>query len=190
MASNGYRLHTVVALAAAAALGFGYAAPVAAGKPSWAGNGGGNGHGKPEKSYEGNGHGKPEKSYEGNGHGKADNDRGGHRDWDGKQRTYFKSQDRTVVHNYYEREYHKGKGCPPGLAKKHNGCMPPGQAKKWRYGHTLPRDVVWYPVPRELVIQLPAPPSGYKYVRVASDILMIAVGSSMVVDAITDLGQL
>jgi hypothetical protein len=23
------------------------------------------------------------------------------------------------------------RGCPPGLAKKHNGCMPPGQAKKW-----------------------------------------------------------
>jgi hypothetical protein len=22
------------------------------------------------------------------------------------------------------------RGCPPGLAKKHNGCMPPGQAKK------------------------------------------------------------
>jgi len=21
-------------------------------------------------------------------------------------------------------------GCPPGLAKKHDGCMPPGQAKK------------------------------------------------------------
>ena len=21
-------------------------------------------------------------------------------------------------------------GCPPGLARKHNGCMPPGQAKK------------------------------------------------------------
>ena len=35
-------------------------------------------------------------------------------------------------------------GCPPGLAKKHNGCLPPGQAKKlynigqrWpgNYGH-------------------------------------------------------
>jgi hypothetical protein len=32
-------------------------------------------------------------------------------------------------------------GCPPGLAKKHNGCMPPGQAKKlyrgqrWRSGY-------------------------------------------------------
>jgi hypothetical protein len=32
-------------------------------------------------------------------------------------------------------------GCPPGLAKKYNGCMPPGQAKKlyrgerWRSGY-------------------------------------------------------
>jgi hypothetical protein len=25
-------------------------------------------------------------------------------------------------------------GCPPGLAKKHNGCMPPGQARKLHRG--------------------------------------------------------
>ena len=32
-------------------------------------------------------------------------------------------------------------GCPPGLAKKHNGCMPPGQAKKlYRVGQRFPRD--------------------------------------------------
>ncbi len=31
-------------------------------------------------------------------------------------------------------------GCPPGLAKKHNGCMPPGQAKKlYRMGQRYPR---------------------------------------------------
>src|ERR1051325_1498391 len=30
-------------------------------------------------------------------------------------------------------------GCPPGLAKKHNGCMPPGQAKKlFRTGQRFP----------------------------------------------------
>jgi len=30
-------------------------------------------------------------------------------------------------------------GCPPGLAKKHNGCMPPGQVKKlYRIGQRLP----------------------------------------------------
>jgi hypothetical protein len=35
-------------------------------------------------------------------------------------------------HDYdegYGMGYGRG-GCPPGLAKKHNGCMPPGQAKK------------------------------------------------------------
>ena len=26
--------------------------------------------------------------------------------------------------------YGYGGGCPPGLAKKNNGCLPPGQAKK------------------------------------------------------------
>jgi hypothetical protein len=30
-------------------------------------------------------------------------------------------------------------GCPPGLAKKHNGCLPPGQAKKlYRTGQRWP----------------------------------------------------
>ena len=30
-------------------------------------------------------------------------------------------------------------GCPPGLAKKHNGCMPPGQARKlYRIGQRFP----------------------------------------------------
>ena len=29
-------------------------------------------------------------------------------------------------------------GCPPGLAKKHNGCLPPGQAKKFYRGQRYP----------------------------------------------------
>ncbi len=36
--------------------------------------------------------------------------------------------------------YAQGYGnCPPGLAKKHNGCLPPGQAKKlYDVGQRLP----------------------------------------------------
>ena len=31
-------------------------------------------------------------------------------------------------------------GCPPGLAKKNNGCLPPGQAKKlYNVGQRFPR---------------------------------------------------
>jgi hypothetical protein len=34
-------------------------------------------------------------------------------------------------HRYHHDAYGYGVGgCPHGLAKKHNGCMPPGQAKK------------------------------------------------------------
>ena len=93
------------------------------------------------------------------------------------------------VRGYYEDEFRAGH-CPPGLAKKHNGCMPPGQAKKWRVGQPLPRDVVVYEVPSALIVKIGVPPAGYKYVRVAADILMIAVGTRIVADAITDLGRI
>lgn len=33
-----------------------------------------------------------------------------------------------------------GRGCPPGLAKKHDGCLPPGQARNYySRGQYLPR---------------------------------------------------
>ena len=37
------------------------------------------------------------------------------------------------------------RGCPPGLAKKRNGCLPPGQAKKlYDVGHRFDRDFRGY----------------------------------------------
>jgi Ni/Co efflux regulator RcnB len=102
--------------------------------------------------------------------------------------SYFGDNQRRVANDYYGSQFRSGH-CPPGLAKKGNGCQPPGQAKKWRRGYALPPDVVYYPVPNSVSVQLGVPPAGYKYVRVAADILLIAVGTSMVVDAIEDLGR-
>lgn len=102
---------------------------------------------------------------------------------------HFQAQHRDHVRVYYEDEF-RGGHCPPGLRKKNNGCMPPGQAKKWKMGKPLPAGVVVYDLPPPLVVKIGVPPPGYKYVRVASDILMIAIGTSMVVDAITDLGRI
>lgn len=99
---------------------------------------------------------------------------------------YFQDRHRQLAREYYERPENRG-FCPPGLAKKGNGCLPPGQAKKWRQGYPLPAGVVYYDVPRSVVLTLGVPPAGYRYVRVASDILLIAVGTSLVVDAIQDL---
>lgn len=101
----------------------------------------------------------------------------------------FGDHDRVVIHDYYEERYSKGR-CPPGLAKKNNGCMPPGQAKKWQKGRPLPRDVIYHDLPPKVVVELGRPPAGHKYVRVAADILLIAVGTGMVVDAIEDLGRM
>lgn len=101
----------------------------------------------------------------------------------------FGGNDRDYIRDYYSHSIRSG-GCPPGLAKKNNGCLPPGQAKKWRRGAPLPRDVQIYDLPRDLSIRLGTPPAGYRYVRAASDILLITVGTSMVVDAIEDLGGL
>lgn len=101
---------------------------------------------------------------------------------------HFGNSDRHIINDYYGSEFSDGR-CPPGLARKHNGCMPPGQAKKWRIGQTLPRDVVWYDAPGDIVLRLGMPPEGHRYVRVAADILLIAVGTGMVVDALEDLNR-
>ena len=109
------------------------------------------------------------------------------RDDDARAERHFDEQRWTFVRDYYSNQYRSGR-CPPGLAKKHNGCVPPGHARRWEIGRPLPREVIFYEVPQPLVIQLGYPPRGYRYVRVASDILMIAVGTALVVDAIEDLG--
>ena len=103
--------------------------------------------------------------------------------------SYFGDSQRAVVRDYYEPRIRAG-SCPPGLAKKNNGCLPPGQAKKWQVGRSLPGDVVYHSIPDSVLVQLGVPPAGHKYVRVAADILLIAVGTNMVIDAIVDLGRL
>lgn len=102
---------------------------------------------------------------------------------------FFNDRNRDAVHVYYANAGKGGKSCPPGLAKKNNGCMPPGQAKKWNVGQPLPSDVVWVPAPPQIVVSLPPVPVGHKYVQVAGDILLIAVGTKMVVDGINGLAS-
>jgi hypothetical protein len=121
---------------------------------------------------------------------------GARRDYDGRRQReevrlggYFRDDHRVVIRDYYGREYGAGRRCPPGLAKKNTGCLPPGQAKKWAVGHVLPRDVIYYAVPPAVLVQLGPAPYGHRFVRVAADILLIAIGTGMVIDAIEDLGR-
>ena len=97
------------------------------------------------------------------------------------------SQERESVRSYFVEKHGRGK-CPPGLAKKNNGCLPPGQAKK-RYvvGRSLPHDVVIHELPPDLVIHIGPAPDGYRYGIVDGDLVKLAVGTLLVVDAIDGL---
>lgn len=99
-------------------------------------------------------------------------------------------RDRGAIYGYYRPLYAAG-NCPPGLAKKNNGCLPPGQAKKlWAIGQPLPAGIAFYPLPAALLGHLTPAPAGYQYVRVANDILMMAIGTQLIVSAIADLGAM
>ena len=140
--------------------------PAMADKPSWAGGGK---HGKQHADDRDDGGGRHER--QGNS---------------GSIDIRIGDPNRQIIVDYYQAQARAGH-CPPGLAKKNNGCQPPGQAKKWSRGRPLPSGMEYHDLPRDLVVRLPMPPAGHRYVQVASDILLIAVGSSMVVDAVEDL---
>jgi hypothetical protein len=95
----------------------------------------------------------------------------------------IRESDRVVIQNYLREDYRHS--CPPGLAKKHNGCRPPGQAKKYHIGDTLPDYVVLLPVPRDVLVHLHPVEPGYRYVQVDKDIYLIGEASKKIIDAVT-----
>jgi len=99
----------------------------------------------------------------------------------------FSSGQRDSVQVYFVEKHGRGH-CPPGLAKKDNGCLPPGQAKK-RYvvGHPLPHGVEIHEIPAEISIRVGPPPAGYRYGMVDGDLVKLAVGTQLIVDAIDGL---
>ena len=129
---------------------------------------------------------------QGQGHGRGQGGGGGHgRDHAQQQHGQghggrIADADRSLIQGYFGQQFAQG-NCPPGLARKNNGCQPPGQARQWAVGQRLPAGL-GYPLPPELLRRL-APPAGHTYMRVGTDILMIATGTGMVVSGLANLLQ-
>jgi hypothetical protein len=120
-------------------------------------------------------HDKKAKKHKYDDDDRRDNDRHGR---------YFEDRHREVVHRYYVEHYGDGRRCPPGLAKKHNGCMPPGQVRTWAVGQPIPAGVTVYAVPQPVLVQLPPAPVGHSYSRVGADIVLKR--GNLVVDVMFD----
>ena len=150
----------------------------------------------------GNSHGGPKAAKSDNDRGRGDNDDRGNSSgpvFDRRaadpvvvmpyQQIVIVDRDRNVVRTYYRSEYAAGR-CPPGLAKKDNGCLPPGQANRaWVIGQPLPPQIVYEPMPRALWTQLTPPPYGYEYVRVSDDIVLISTATRVIAGLLGNLGN-
>ena len=103
---------------------------------------------------------------------------------------YFSDTQRRALQDYYSSQHKRSKKCPPGLAKKNNGCMPPGQAKKWAMGQPLAGGVVYESLPEEILRRIGLPPRDLQIVRILNDILVLHRGSRQVLDAVEILGRM
>jgi len=97
----------------------------------------------------------------------------------------FSTRERAAFHAYLDDAHARGV-CPPGLTRQQEGCRPAVQARQWRLGMPLSRYADAHDLPSRLELEIGLPPRGHRYVRVADDILLIAIGSGLVVDALTD----
>ena len=96
---------------------------------------------------------------------------------------HFTARHQAAVSKYYRNEFDTGT-CPPGLVHVAEGCMSPIRTRTWQIGKSLPRNLIAYELPPELAAQLPSPRGGGRYVRVATDILLIAPDNAIIVDAV------
>ncbi len=149
------------------------AAPALAGKPDNKGKGHGNKSNKGSQGYHDDGD---------RGHHGDDDD-----DFDLDVDVIFSPQQRDMYRGYHVEHYGRGH-CPPGLAKKNNGCMPPGLAKKrYEVGRPLPPDLVILDLPYDLGVRIGPAPRGYRYGLIDGDVVKLALGTLLVVDAIDGL---
>lgn len=97
----------------------------------------------------------------------------------------FDAGTRASINRYYAGYYKTAKSCPRGYKFRQNVCRPTGWTKqRYTIGKPLPRSVVMRPIPTNLYRQLPPAPSGHAYRFVDGDLLLIAAGKNIVVDAI------
>ncbi|MDP1546396.1 MAG: hypothetical protein Q8L60_12745 [Gammaproteobacteria bacterium] len=122
------------------------------------------------------------------GNGNQDNDKIDNKSERNHSGNHFGDHQKIAVRDYFREESRQGR-CPPGLAKKNNGCIPPGQVKRWQMGQPLKQEVTYRSLPVALVNLLGRPQPGYHYGMVDSDILLLLDGTEIVFDAIMSLGQ-
>jgi len=61
--------------------------------------------------------------------------------------------------------------------------------RSWQMGYRLPRTVVYQEVVTPQSYYLAPPPRNHRYVRVGNDILLMAIGTGLIVNAVYDIAR-
>lgn len=104
-------------------------------------------------------------------------------------KAYLSDAQRRIIQDHYAGQQQRTGRCPPGLAKKNNGCMPPGQAKKWAMGQPLPADAPRQPLPDAVLKKIGMVEKGIEIVRILNDVVVLNKGNRTVLDAVEVFGQ-
>jgi len=92
-------------------------------------------------------------------------------------------RDRGVIQSYYRSQAKSGH-CPPGLAKKQDGCQPPGEARRNASAARPPStNMSIQPLPRTLLERLTLAPNGYAYGYSNGSVVLYSTGSRIVADS-------
>jgi hypothetical protein len=87
-------------------------------------------------------------------------------------------QDAIAIQDYY-RALAASNRCPAGTIPAGAGCVPAVPPNRWVVGQPMSHEFWPEPLPRELSARL-NPSSGFHYVRVGGDVLLVVNGSEIV----------
>lgn len=108
----------------------------------------------------------------------------------GRGQIVIDANDRTIIRDYMGRNY--AIRCLAGETISPNGCVPIGKMRQttrttttvYTVGQPLSETVVYTDVPPSLITQLQPVPTGYEYVVVDGDVVLLSP-SHQVIDAVT-----
>jgi hypothetical protein len=107
-------------------------------------------------------------------HTHRDFDRPRYRDWRHvRHGYYFDDGYAHIVGGYYGRRYHWW---------NYGGWHRPH--RRWSIGYVIPIWLYWEPVPWDLYYMLPPAPYGCRYVYADGDILLVAIATGIILDAL------
>lgn len=84
----------------------------------------------------------------------------------------------ALVREYFDTD-RRSRGAH-GNGRGRNGGLPPGIARNLQRGKTLPPGIARQTLPRELVVKLPATPTGIEYLVVAGKLLLVETATEIV----------